>query len=101
MTPATSGNRPLRWWMIPVRVILFTFLCTLLGFAVTLLLGIVGVLVAAKIQNIPPVLSVAYRGVAPVGGAVVGGIVLVSSLVMEVRYYRRAKALAAIERASQ
>ena len=99
MAPAPSGGRPPRWWMIPLRVLLFTFLFTLLGFAMTLLLGIVGVLIASRLQHISPNLALAYRGVAPIGGAIVGGIVLVSSLTMELRHYRRSKTLSGIERA--
>ena len=41
-----------------------------------------------------------YRDVALPGALLVGGIVLVSSIFMEVRHYRQSKALAEIERSS-
>jgi amino acid transporter len=93
---ATSLRKP-RWYLIPVRVLLVTFLITLLSFAVSLFLGILGVLLAAKIKGVHPNLALAYHDVAfPVAG-VVAAIVAVSSTVMEVRHYRQSKALNRIE----
>ena len=42
-----------RWHLIPVRVLLVTFLLTLFCFAVSLLLGILGVVVAARLRGSP------------------------------------------------
>ncbi|HKF40954.1 MAG TPA: hypothetical protein VKB21_07680 [Candidatus Acidoferrum sp.] len=89
-----------RWYMIPVRVLLVTFLLTLLAFAVSLLLGIIGVVIGAKLRQGTPDMQVAYRDVAAPVAAAVCAIVLVSSVFLEVRNYRRAKVLAGIERAS-
>lgn len=86
--------------MIPVRVLLVTFLLTLLAFAVSLLLGIVGVVIGARLRQGTPDMQVAYRDVAAPVAAAVCGIVLVSSVFLEVRNYRRAKVLAGIERAT-
>ncbi|HUJ94488.1 MAG TPA: hypothetical protein VLW84_04415 [Terriglobales bacterium] len=88
-----------RWYLIPVRVALVTFLVTLLAFAVSLLLGILGVVIGARLRGVPPRMVLAYRVVAVPAAAVVGSIVLISAVVMEVRHYRQAKALAEIERA--
>ena len=79
--------------MIPVRIVLVTFIVTLLSFAVSLLLGIFGVILAAKLRGVHPNMTLAYRDVAlPVAG-MVAAIVLVSATVMEVRHYRQTKAL--------
>ena len=83
--------------MIPVRVLLVTFVITLLSFAVSLLLGIGGVILAARLRDLHPNMTLAYRYVAIPVGATVGAIVLVSSSVMEFRHYRRAKTLERLE----
>jgi hypothetical protein len=94
---AESIVRKPRWYLIPVRVLLVTFIVTLLSFAVSLLLGIFGVIVAAKVRGVHPNMTLAYRDVAlPVAG-VVAAIVLISATVMEVRHYRQTKALGRIE----
>lgn len=100
MTAAKTTVGKLRWYLIPLRVLLVTVLFTLIGFAVSLLLGIIGIVVGAKLRGHAPNLSLAYREIALPSAAVVGGIVLVSSLFLEVRHYREAKALAGIEKAS-
>ena len=94
---AQSSIQKPRWYLIPARILLMTFLVTLLSFAVSLLLGILGVVIAAKMKGVHPNLTLAYHDVAfPVAG-VVAAIVAVSSTVMEVRHYRQTKALARIE----
>jgi hypothetical protein len=90
-----SYRKP-RWYLIPVRIVVVTFVVTLLSFAVSLLLGILGVVLAAKLRGATANMTLAYRDVAlPVAG-IVGGIVLISATVMEVRHYRQAKALGRI-----
>jgi|ERR1700690_699157 len=99
-TTLQTSARPPRWYLIPVRVALATFIVTLISFAVSLLLGILGTLLAAKLRGISPDMTFAYRHVAlPVAG-MVAAIVLVSAIFMEVRHYRRSRVLAQIERAS-
>jgi hypothetical protein len=95
---AKAVTRKPRWYLIPFRVLLVTFLLTLLAFAVSLLLGIAGVVVGAKLRGGTPNMQVAYRDVAAPVAATVCAIVLVSSIFMEVRNYRQAKALAGIEK---
>jgi len=90
---AEPSIRKQRWYLIPVRILLVTFIVTLLSFAVSLLLGIFGVIAAAKVRGMHPNMTLAYRDVAlPVAG-MVAAIVLVSATVMEVRHYRQTKAL--------
>jgi hypothetical protein len=96
--------RPLptpRWYSVPARVLFFTFLLTLLSFAVSLLLSILALVVSAQMRGIAPDLRFAYRQVAPAVGAVAGAVTFVVSLVMEIRHYRQTKTLAGIARASQ
>jgi hypothetical protein len=100
MTSAITPAHPPRWYLIPVRVLLVTFIVTLLSFAVSLLLGILGTLLAAKLRGIQPDMTFAYRHVALPVAAMVAAVVLVSACFMEVRHYRQAKTLSQIERAS-
>ena len=92
------STRP-RLTTIPCRVVALTFLFTLLSFAVSLLLCILGTIVYSQVKHVAPNLPYAYRHIAfPI--AIAGGaIALVLSLTMEIRYYRQHKVLAAIERA--
>jgi len=86
-----------RWYLIQARILLVTFIVTLLSFAVSLLLGIFGVIAAAKVRGLHPNMALAYRDVAlPVAG-IVAAIVLVSATTMEVRHYRQTKALGRID----
>ncbi|PYX80131.1 MAG: hypothetical protein DMG70_24830 [Acidobacteria bacterium] len=95
--PATQGRKP-RLILVPSRALLVTFLITLLSFAVSLLLGIVGVLIYSRVYRIRPNLTMAYRNIAAPCAVVVAVIVLLVSLVMEVRHYRQAKALWSLEK---
>jgi hypothetical protein len=92
--------RPPRWYTIPVRVALVTFICTLIVFAVSLLIGIIGTVIVSAVRHVHPHLAAAYRLIALPAAAVAGCVVFFVSLAMEVRHYRQSKALAAIERAS-
>jgi ABC-type nickel/cobalt efflux system permease component RcnA len=78
-------------------VLLVTFIVALLSFAISLLLGICAVVVAAKLHGATYDLSVAYRYIAAPAAGVVAAIVLISATFMEVRHYRRLKVLRRIE----
>lgn len=98
---ALSISQPARhiphWYGIPVRVLLITVIGTLLCFAVSLLLAIVVTATAAALRGIHPDMRVAYREAVPIA-IIAGVIVFAIMLVVEIRHYRRAKALSAIER---
>jgi hypothetical protein len=100
MPEARVSVRKPRWYLIPVRVLLVTFLLTALGFAISLLLGILGILAGARLRGVHPNLTIAYRYIAAPAAATVGVIVLVTIVSMEIRHYQQAKVLAEIERAS-
>ena len=91
-------SRPPHWYGIPVRVFLVTFIGTLIGFALSLLLAIVGTLIASALRGMHPDMRIAYRDVAIPIALVAGSIVFLLALVMEIRHYRQAKALSTIEK---
>lgn len=95
----TSSDGP-RWIGIPVRVFALTFLFTVLAFAIALLLSILGTVVYSQVKHVAPNLTFAYRHIAFPCAITAGAIVLVLSLVMEIRNYRQRKTLEGIERAS-
>lgn len=97
MAPARSSRGP-RWYTIPVRVCVVTFIGTLLCFAVGLLLGILGTVVVSALRGVHPDMRTAYRLIALPVALVAGSIVFVLALVMEIRHYRQSKTLSAIER---
>lgn len=89
-----------RWYAIPFRVLLATFIGTLLCFAVTLLFAILGTVITAKLRGVHPDMRVAYLYIALPIAAVAGAIIFALSLIMEIRHYRQTKALATIARIS-
>jgi hypothetical protein len=97
LTAAQSGRAP-HWYVIPVRVFLFTFIGTLLSFAVILLFAILGTVILSSLHGVHPDMRTAYRHVALPVALVSGGIVLLVATVVEIRHYQQRKALNAIER---
>jgi hypothetical protein len=97
MGPAPASRAP-RWYAIPVRVGLVTFIGTLLCFAVSLLLAIFGTVILAALRGAHPDMRIAYRHIALPMALVAGSIIFALALVMEIRHYRQAKTLSAIER---
>jgi len=98
--PSKSHGRPPRWYAIPVRVLLVTFIGTLISFAVSLFLGIIGTVIFSAVRGVHPNMTMAYRFIALPVAVVAGSIIFVLGLAMEIRHYRQSKTLAAIERAS-
>jgi hypothetical protein len=96
-TPSLDGAR---WYGVVVRVLLMTFLGTLLCFAVSLLLAIVGTVAVAALRGVHPDMRIAYRHIALPVALVAGSVIFVLALVMEIRHYRQAKTLSAIEKIS-
>jgi hypothetical protein len=90
-----------RWYAVPARALFVTMLLTLLSFAVTLLVTILTMVMAAAIRGTSPDLRLAYRHVALPVAILVGAGVLVVTVVVEVRHYRQARILAGIARVSR
>jgi len=95
-----SKLREPRWYGGLGRVLLVTFVGTLLVFAVSLLLGIVGTVIASRLQGTRPDMTVAYRHIALPTAAIAGVIVFLLAIATEIQHYRQAKALASISRGS-
>jgi hypothetical protein len=101
MLPQKKSASMPGWFLIPVRVLLVTFLLTLLSFAVSLLLGILALVIAWRLQGLHPNMTTAYRHLALPVAAATGALVLIAASALEVRRYRQNKALAEIERISR
>jgi hypothetical protein len=78
-------------------VLLITIMLTLLSFAVSLFLGILGTLAGAGLRGVRPNMAFAYRHIALPVAIIAAAIVPVAAVIMEVRHYRRARALNQIE----
>jgi len=101
MVQTSRPTRPPRWYFIPARVLLVTFIFTLLAFAVSLFLSILGLAVVARVQGVNPDLRIAYRHVALPAALVAGSLILVAATILEILHYRQSKALAGIAQASR
>jgi len=97
MAPAGASRSP-RWYGVLVRVCLVTFIGTLLCFAVSLLLAILGTVIMAAVRGVHPDMRIAYRAIALPMALVAGSIIFVLALTMEIRHYRQSKTLSAIEK---
>lgn len=99
---AISSNRVKqpRLALAIARALLVAFLATLLSFAISLLLAIVGITIYARVHGATPDMTFAYRHIAAPIAITVGAIVLVLSTALEIRHYRHSKALASIEKVS-
>lgn len=95
---AAPAPRSPRWYGIPVRVLLITFLGTLISFAVSLLFALVGIVVVAAMHGVHPNMRIAYRNIALPVALVAGGIIFIWATVTEIRHYRQTRTLSAIER---
>ena len=85
MSAATAPSAKLRWFWIPLRVLLVTFLLTLLAFAVCLLLGIVGLVISSWLRGAHPNMAIAYRHFAFPAAAIAAVIALVAAIAIEFR----------------
>jgi len=89
MSPAQAPADKLRWIWIALRVLLLSFLLTLLSFAVCLLLGILGLTISAAGRGIHANMTLAYRDIAFPAALVAGGIALLAASAIEFRHARR------------
>jgi hypothetical protein len=89
MPPAQVPSALIRWFLVPLRVLLVTFLLALLSFAVCLFLGILGLLISAAVRGVHPNMTIAYREIAFPAAILAGAAALVAAIVMEVRHHRQ------------
>jgi uncharacterized membrane protein len=99
MATASASRFP-AWYRIPMRVLLVTFIGTLICFAVGLLLAIVGTVIVSAVRGVHPDMRIPYRLIALPMALVAGGIIFVLAVIMEFRHHRQTKTLSAIERMS-
>lgn len=90
--PEIVNRRP-RLVGVAFRIFFLTFLATLLAFAVGLLLGILGTVIASALHGRHPDMANAYRHVALPFAVGIAAISLAVITANEVRHYRRRLAL--------
>ncbi|MGA8311008.1 MAG: hypothetical protein WB755_13330 [Terriglobales bacterium] len=88
MAAARAPSAKLRWFWVPLRVLLVTFLLTLLSFALCLLLGILGLVISAWLRGVHPNMTLAYRQFAFPAAAIAAVIALIAAIAIEIRYAR-------------
>jgi hypothetical protein len=93
MERAEIVNRRPRLAGVAFRILFLTFLATLLAFAVGLLAGILGTVVASALQGRHPDMTNAYRHVALPFAVGIAAVSLAVISANEVRHYRRRLAL--------
>jgi uncharacterized BrkB/YihY/UPF0761 family membrane protein len=98
--PLKPVPRSPRWYGVPVRVLLITALGTLLSFAVSLFLGIIGTVAVSALRGSHADMRIAYRSIALPAAVIAGTVIFVLILITEIRRYRQTKTLTAIEKLS-
>ena len=98
----TAGPQPRSrsWYRVPVRILLVTFIGTLLSFALALLVAIAGTLILSAVRGMHPDMRIAYRHIAAPVAGIAAVVIFVLAIALEVRHYRQIRTLAAIERIS-
>jgi len=95
-----SPTRLPSWLGIPVRILALTFVGTLLSFAVTLLIAILGTATVSVLRGVAPDMRIAYRYIALPMALIAALVLSVLATTSEIRHYRQGKTLRAIERMS-
>jgi uncharacterized BrkB/YihY/UPF0761 family membrane protein len=93
MDQAEIVNRRPRVAGVACRILFLTFIATLLGFAVGLLVGIAGTVIGSALHGRHPDMTNAYRHIAVPFAVAVAVVSLSGITVHEVRHYRRRLAL--------
>jgi hypothetical protein len=101
MSSSTTAPRRPRWYYLPVRVVLITFLLTLVSFALCLFVGILATVIGARVHGASPDLRMAYRHIALPGAEWIGAGIFIVVTILEIRQFRQTRTLAAIEHASR
>ena len=95
-----SPTRLPGWLGIPVRILVLTFVDTLLSFAVSLLIAILATATVSLLRGVHPDMRIAYRYVALPMALITALVLCLLATASEIRHFRQAKALKAIERLS-
>ena len=91
--PAAENPMLSRLAILP-RVLALTFALTGLAFAVTLLLGIIGMAGLGLLRGHLPDMRMAYRHFAFPVAMTVGGFAFLAAWILEIRHYQQTKSLA-------
>jgi hypothetical protein len=100
LIPTKSPTRLPGWLGIPVRVLALTFVGTLLSFAVTLLIAILGTATVSRWRGVHPDMRIAYRYIALPMALITALVLCALATAGEIRRFRQGKTLKAIERLS-
>ena len=95
---AGQGDHSPHWYGIPVRVFFLTFIGTLLSFAISLLLAILGTVIVATLRGVHADMRTAYWHIALPMALVAGVVIFVLATILEIRHYQQRKTLTAIEK---
>ncbi|HEX3354457.1 MAG TPA: hypothetical protein VHS34_16675 [Terriglobales bacterium] len=83
MSFTEAPSAKLHWLLVVFRVLLVSFLLTLLAFAACLLLGILGLVISGWLHGVHPDMTLAYRHFAFPVAVATGVIALLAAIVME------------------
>ena len=100
LIPAKSPARLPSWLGIPVRVLALTLVGTLLSFAVTLFIAILGTATVSRLRGVHPDMRIAYRYIALPTALITALVLCAHATASEIRHFHQGKALKAIERLS-
>jgi uncharacterized membrane protein len=95
-----SPTRLPSWLGIPVRVLVLTLVGTLLAFAVTLFVAILGTAAVSLLRGVHPDMRIAYRYIALPMALITALVLCVLGAASEIRHFRQGKTLKAIARLS-
>ena len=95
-----AGSPPPSRLAILPRVVLITLVLTGLTFAVSLFVGILGMLAFGLLRGHLPDMRLAYRHFALPIAATAGTLAFIAAWIMEIRHYQQAKVLSKIALAS-
>ena len=89
MASAKIASAPFRWFLVPLRVLLVSFLLALLVVRGVSAAGNPGAVITAGVRGVHPNMTIAYREIAFPAAILAGAAALVAAIVMEVRHGRR------------
>ena len=98
MADANRGRHG--WAGTAARVLALAFLSALISFAVALLLSILGTVIHSRLEHVSPDLMFAYKRIAFPIAVSAGAVALLVMTAIEIRNYRQARVLDAIEQAA-
>ncbi len=87
----SSANGSARLLLLPLRILLMTFVFSAMTMAVGLACGLVVIVIGAAVQGTQPDVAMAYRNVAFPLVKAAAGVSFLAAAVLEVRHYLTAR----------